>query len=119
MFHVPEENRITHGKLGTPKDSGNNGLFMVESVKRKQNLRCVVSDGGGWEHVSVSLPDRTPIWMEMCVVKDLFWDEEDVVVQFHPKKSEYVNAHPYCLHMWRWKNRMFPTPPAVMTGPKL
>lgn len=118
MFQVPEESRITHGKLGTAKDSGNSGLFMTESFKRKQNLRIIASDGGGWEHVSVSLPDRVPTWGEMCMVKDLFWGGEDVVVQFHPKKSEYVDCHPYCLHMWRWKNRLFPTPPPEMVGPK-
>ena len=37
----------------------------------------------------------------MCKVKDLFWGEEETVLQFHPRKSEYVNAHPRCLHLWK------------------
>src|ERR1700733_966886 len=45
----------------------------------------------GWEHVSVSTRNRTPNWQEMSFVKDLFWNEEECVVQFHPPKSTYVN----------------------------
>lgn len=55
----------------------------------------------GWEHVSVSLYNRLPTWDEMCLVKSLFWDEEETVIQFHPKKSQYVNQHPFCLHLWK------------------
>lgn len=47
----------------------------------------------------------------MCKVKDLFWDEEDVVVQFHPRKSEYVDNHKYCLHLWRKAGVDIETPP--------
>jgi hypothetical protein len=48
------------------------------------NLRVIASDGKGWEHISVSLPNRCPNWREMCFIKSLFWDEEDVVIQYHP-----------------------------------
>ena len=52
----------------------------------------------------------------MCQVKDLFWEEEEVVVQFHPKKSEYVNMHEGCLHLWRSTEKEFPTPPSILVG---
>jgi hypothetical protein len=70
----------------------------------------------GWEHVSVSTAVRTPTWTEMSRVKHLFWDDEDVVVQFHPKRSEYVNLHPNCLHLWRWTAGDFPRPPKGLVG---
>lgn len=54
-----------------------------------------------WEHVSVSCEDRCPTWQEMKSVKELFWSDDETVLQFHPKKSAYVNAHPYVLHLWR------------------
>lgn len=54
-----------------------------------------------WDHVSVSLPGRCPNWNEMCIIKDLFFSPDETVVQFHPKKSEYVDIHPYCLHLWQ------------------
>jgi hypothetical protein len=51
-------------------------------------------------------------------VKDLFWELEDWVVQFHPAQSEYVNHHPGCLHLWRPLVEKLPTPLAIMVGPK-
>lgn len=72
----------------------------------------------GWEHVSVSTANRCPNWPEMCFVKDLFWSEEEAVVQYHPKKSAYVNYHPYCLHLWRPVDIVLPLPPYILVGPK-
>lgn len=74
-------------------------------------VKIIASWGGGWEHVSVSLKNRCPTWDEMCMVKEIFWKDDEVVVQFHPAKSEYVNIHPYCLHMWRKIGSEFETPP--------
>ncbi|MCR4532718.1 hypothetical protein NUV62_17465 [Acinetobacter venetianus] len=70
----------------------------------------------GWEHVSVSLPARCPTWEEMCFIKSLFWGEDDCVIQYHPPKSDYVNNHQYCLHMWRPIEQSLPTPPSFMVG---
>lgn len=61
---------------------------------------------------------RTPTWKEMCYVKDLCWDGEDVVVQYHPRRSEYVNQHPNVLHLWRPKLGAIPTPPPELVGIK-
>lgn len=77
----------------------------------------VASSGFGWEHVSVSMPHRCPTWAEMCFVKKLFWEPEDCVVQYHPPQSNYVNVHPYCLHLWRALDSQMPTPPHWMVGP--
>ena len=51
----------------------------------------IASNGDGWEHVSVSQPNRIPSWETMCIIKDMFFEEEEVVMQLHPKKSQYVN----------------------------
>lgn len=75
-----------------------------------------IPDGEKWEHVSVS-GRRLPNWDEMCFVRRLFWGEEGWVVQFHPPEDEYVNHHPRCLHLWRYKGS-FPTPPSILVGPK-
>jgi hypothetical protein len=134
MFHVPEASRLTmkqHPALGSDASYGNNGAFQIVSPESGWHLFMVCSDGSellatgtdseNWEHVSVharnnpNLGDarsklRTPTWKEMCFVKKVCWDGEDVVVQFHPKESEYVNCHPYTLHLWRWKAGEFPRP---------
>ena len=74
----------------------------------KPNQICIIAawnevaiDGKPLEHVSVSLARRCPTWDEMSMIKDIFWEDEECVIQFHPPKSEYINWHPYCLHMWR------------------
>lgn len=78
------------------------------------------SNGGGWEHVSVSpfKKSHTPTWEEMCSLKDTFFHDDEVVVQYHPAKSEYVNNMPNCLHLWRPLDEQMPTPPSIMVGVK-
>lgn len=126
-FHVPEAARLTpadHPTMGTDPSYGHNGAFQMASVEPGYDLFLICSDGraadaegalGEWEHVSVSVRRkgqvRTPTWREMCQVKHLCWDAEDVVVQFHPRASAYVNVHPHVLHLWRWRAGAFPLPP--------
>lgn len=101
MFKVPEKFRVRKGVYGSNERYGNNGQFYIKSVKFDRILFVQASDGAGWEHVSVSHTDRCPTWEEMSHVKGVFWDDDDVVIQIHPPKSEHVNLHPYCLHLWR------------------
>lgn len=118
MFHVPEKYRFNQKghQLSTDSSFGNNGAFIVPNEFGRVHLQVIASDGENWEHVSVSLPSRCPTWEEMCYIKSLFWDEEDTVVQYHPAKSEYVNVHQYCLHLWRPIGIEFPKPHKDMVG---
>lgn len=90
-----------------------NGSFLIP-IDNKQFF-VIASDGLGWEHVSVSIKDvqRCPKWNEMCKIKDMFFEDEEVVMQLHPKKSEYVNIHDYTLHLWRPINKEIPVPPRI------
>jgi len=107
-FHAPQEHLFRHPALGL--GFGNNGFFKFK--KNNITYYCQASDGLGWEHVSVSLSvKRCPDWDEMCMIKNMFWDEEDCVIQYHPSKSHYVNNHPYVLHLWRPTNDNIPLPP--------
>ena len=115
-FHVPNEFRVRSGKYASPNEYGNNGAFTIPFQQRQ--LDIIASDGEGWEHVSVSLMGRCPNWIEMCFIKDMFWDESDCVVQYHPPKSDYVNHHSYCLHLWRLIKGEVPRPASMLVGPK-
>jgi hypothetical protein len=112
-----EEGRIKHGRMGSDASYGTTGAFRLIGPIGTE-LMVISSDGDGWEHVSVSTSRRTPNWSEMCFVKDLFWREDECVVQFHPPKSEYVNHHPHCLHLWKPTGHDIPTPPSILVGPK-
>ena len=64
---------------------------------------CWGRNEGGFEHVSVSSKNKDiiPTWNDMCVLKDIFFHDEEEVYQIHPKKSEYVNMKENCLHLWK------------------
>jgi len=113
---TPNQYRLKHGPFATDNSDGNNGAFMVPFESYK--FTVIASDGEGWEHVSVSLPNRTPNWKEMCFIKDLFWEKDECVVQFHPPKAEYVNMHPNCLHLWKPIGKQIETPLCILVGIK-
>ncbi len=124
---VPEYHRLKNHKiLGSNSSAGNNGFFIIPHYKIPfYSINCKASDGAGWEHVSVSITstqrkvERCPTWEEMCYVKNLFWHEDETVIQIHPAKSEYVNNHEYCLHLWRPTNGAVPVPDSLMVGLKI
>jgi len=115
-----EKHRCTVGQWATKKGA-NFGAFMIPSpIKSSLYLRVICSPLGEmeWDHVSVSLDNRCPNWPEMNKIKNLFFGEDVTVLQFHPKKSEYVNCHPYCLHLWKRVDTDHELPPSLLVGPK-
>lgn len=81
-----------------------------------KNLNFIFSYQLGWEHLSVSMPNKTPSWEQMCMMKDIFWGEDEVCIEYHPRKEEYVNNHPHCLHIWKPRDVEMPTPPSILVG---
>lgn len=114
---ILEMQRVRSGPLGSNRDFGWNGAFIVQSPFNS-TLKLLISDRDGWEHVSVSVnrQDRTPTWDEMHWVKQLVWEDEETVMQLHPPQSQYVNCHPYTLHLWRPILSAIPLPPSQMVG---
>ncbi len=112
MFKVPEQHRDTKSPFASDISFGNRGRFVIN--RGRTTFIIIAGEGYGWEHVSVHCvsdnKERTPTWSEMCYVKDIFWDEEDCVVQYHPPKSEYIDCHKFTLHLWRPINRVIPVP---------
>lgn len=116
----PEQFRFSnapHGYSSSPGDGF--GAFRIPPrAANGRALAIIACDGQetGWDHVSVSLPDsptKCPSWDEMCIVKSLFWDDSECVVQYHPAKENYVNNHPGVLHLWKCVHEEFPTPPTI------
>ena len=105
MLRFPEKLRIA-GSYGAP------GAFKAAFESRE--LWIIAANEMGWDHVSVSLNGRCPNWREMSFVKGLFWDEDDCVIQYHPPKKDYLNLHPFCLHLWRPQFESIPLPPTIM-----
>jgi len=102
---------LTAGPYASTPEDGFNGMFFLSIFGAK--VKAMASDGGGWRHVSVSIDkcSQPPSWAIMCAVKDLFFEPEDCVIQFHPPKSDYVNNHTGCLHLWQPIGVPIPMPP--------
>ena len=117
-FEVLNKCRLREGDFGS-MNFDTYGAFYIPF--ESYTLKVIATDGEGifpkWEHVSVSLPNRTPNWKEMCFIKDLFWGEDEVVLQFHPPKKDYINNHPNCLHLWKSENDII-LPPSIFVGIK-
>ena len=109
--------RITNGLYRSSNSDGNNGAFLIPGP-RSIKLVVIASDGSGWEHVSIHRLNKNncPYWDEMCYIKDLFWQPEETVIQYHPPKSQYVNMHPTTLHLWKPINIEIPIPPSILVG---
>ena len=109
-----EAARVRTGNYASDSSYGMTGAFKLTGPCGRELIimaNTANALSGGWEHVSVSLSSRPPNWQEMCFVKDLFWESEECVVQFHVPASKHINLHPYTLHMWRRPGREFELPP--------
>ena len=65
-------------------------------------------DGKWWLHVSCAKPDRLPTWEDLKEVKNTFIGRYKKAIQILPNEKEYVNIHPYCLHLYNCDNDMLP-----------
>jgi len=117
--------RVRTGFYSSDDKYGTTGAFSMPSpFGLKQNI-LIVSSGVArddneltkWEHVSASLKKRCPTWAEMSFVKDLFWRDDEVIVQYHPAKEHYISNHGYCLHLWKPPYEVF-MPPSIAIGKK-
>lgn len=111
----------------------NNGKLTINKVATLENgdvqIRCYYNDpvnqkrywckftsAMGWEHAAVSGRNhKIPEWEIMCRVKDIFWDEEECCIEFHPRKSQYVN-NDECLHIWKPIGVELPEPDTILVG---
>lgn len=100
-----EDCRVLLGPYASKKEDNLMGAFYIQSPITLDTLLVLSSgpDNGSWEHVSISVPekDRTPTWEEMCFIKNIFWNKDELVIQFHPPEKDYVRIHPFVLHLWK------------------
>ncbi len=108
-YRLREDERRIYGING---DSGN-GFFKVHVNGR--SFKVIASTDEEWEHVIVSLwsvrGKISPGWEDMNIIKKMFFDPGEQVVQYDPINMEYIQKHPYCIHLWRATRENIPSPP--------
>ena len=111
-FRVKE--RFVLEQFGSYGDK-DNGMFMIPYLLVDEKLKCIASNGAGWDHVSISIEgnNRTPSWAEMEFVKRAFFNPTEVVVQLHVAEEDHLSIHPHVLHLWRKHDFIQPLPPKM------
>ncbi len=87
---------------------------MFEIAINGNTYFIIASVDEGWQHVSVSgLYNVMPSWDIMEIIKNKFFNDDEFVVEFHPKKEDYVNNKENCLHMWSPLSYELPYPDLI------
>lgn len=77
------------------------GMQYVRVLTRESVLLTVGRhDGRRWIHFSMAHPSRVPHFSELRDYKNWFIGADRKAIQVLPPTSEYVNIHPYCLHLF-------------------
>lgn len=74
------------------------------ALRHRNGLRVLVDcglkdDDKFWLHVSFSRAKSMPTHEDSCFVKQAFIGDRYAYAVF-PPKSQYVNIHQFCLHLW-------------------
>ena len=78
-------------------------LNLATGLRAMLSLDTCEDDRGNdsrWLHLSVSLPNRIPTWLELKKAKDAFIGRDHEAIQVLPKDRDFVNCCENCLHLW-------------------
>lgn len=89
--------RVRHPGFDTPISSAWKRIGDELMVLVSKSLEA---DDKMWLHVSLSRPSRLPTWQDLRRVKDAFVGKDRKAIQVLPADSEYVNIHPFVLHLF-------------------
>lgn len=76
-----------------------------KAFKTKDGLAIIASTDntpkwGDLLHVSISRLDKYPSWDEIVQVKLQFFGDRKDAMMLIPKRTDYVNVHENCFHLW-------------------
>jgi hypothetical protein len=80
---------------------GDDKCGVFEVTYKTNKLFIIATAFDGWDHLSVSLKNRTPNWYEMKYIAKLFFKPHEVAVQYYVPEKDNVNVSDTCLHWWR------------------
>jgi hypothetical protein len=52
-------------------------------------------------HISIAHPNRYPTYEEIKEARYEFIPDEAIMAMLFPPKSQFVNVHPNCFHLWQ------------------
>lgn len=70
--------------------------------------RVIVSKDGGLWHLSMSYPGKIPSYEQLKSARYKYLPDDILVAQLFPPSKDFVNLHPYVLHLWQLKPEEVP-----------
>lgn len=88
----------------------NSMTFVIPlKTEKKVALNCLAVWDCGWELVKVSCNKTFPSWEAMCYIKQVFWPDDEAVMQIHlPDSQQIIDAK--TVHLWRPTDQAIPLP---------
>lgn len=77
--------------------------FLLPSITKTATISAMNFKDDDFEHVMLNPKHRLPTYEEMVSLKEIFWEQDEVAMQVHPAKSQYVNIEIFSLHLWRYR----------------
>lgn len=93
QINVPTFECIERKEDGFAYRSKSKGLVVIQSLAKEQ-------DGNYWIHTSYSRRSRVPDYNDTLFIKNHFVGEDTKAIMVFPRKTEHVNFHPFCLHLY-------------------
>lgn len=105
---------MTIAEIAAQMDTAQATVLVLSALAVVCGLAVLIARFIGSDNISAALVILSVLlWDEMCAIKDMFFGEDERVMQFHPPKSEYINNYPYCLHLWKPVDTEIPHPPMI------
>ncbi|MDE5860853.1 MAG: hypothetical protein K2H28_01515 [Ruminococcus sp.] len=67
-----------------------------------------------WEQVYISRVSNRPKWDELCETKEIFWNDDECVIQYIPSESMHKDKYNNCLYLWKSVSVEIPIPPETL-----
>ncbi len=101
------------------KDNSRRSLIGIFEIPlNKKETVSVIADNGisfpEWEHLSVSTSKRFLTNEEIHFIKDIFFNDDEIVIQIYSKNNIVKSKKNYCIHLWKLKTEDIPLPPMYM-----
>lgn len=106
------DKNISPIKVKSDKGEETVGYYVKHERIRDYVYQCFVDESKDIEHVSVTLlaiekkrfreVSRTATWQEMCFIKDLFFNEDEEVIQIHRSRIKGEAITTRTLHLWKY-----------------
>lgn len=100
-LHEVEDWTPALAPTGWTREPWGTGMRYVRTLTRESVIVTIGRHGGRrWIHFSVAHPSRIPHWDELRRYKSAFIGDDLKAIQVLLPAHEYVNIHPYCLHLF-------------------